>query len=184
MLTRTEKEKKVEELVELISSARGIYVADFTGLDVAAITELRRVCREAGIRFEVIKNSLGRFAAEKAEVSELPAQFNGPTALATSVDDEIAPAKVLTDFAKTHEGPKIRAAVVEGNLYDEAGVKSLATLPSRDVLLGNLVRVLMAPLTKLAMVLKAPLRDLSGVLNEVAKKNEEEDGGESSASAT
>lgn len=170
MLTRTEKQKKVEELATLISSARGIYVADFTGLDVAAITELRRVCREAGIRFEVVKNSLGRFAAEKANIEDLPEQFTGPTALATSVEDEIVPAKVLIDFAKEHEGPKVRAAYVEGNVYDEAGVKALATLPSRDVLLGNLVRVLMAPLTQLAMVLNAPLRDLAGVLNEVGKK--------------
>jgi large subunit ribosomal protein L10 len=178
MLTRTEKEKKVEELAELLSSAKGIYIADFTGLDVAAMTELRRTCRESGIRFEVIKNSLARFAAQKAQVEGLPDHFTGPSAIATSETDEIVPARVLTDFAKEREGPKIRVAYVEGEIYDEKAVKSLAALPPRDVLIGNLVRVLMAPLTQFATILRAPVRDLAGLLGQVAEKSGEKGGGE------
>jgi large subunit ribosomal protein L10 len=135
------------------------------------MTELRRICRDAGVRLEVIKNSLGRFAAQKAQVAELPEHFTGPTALATSETDEIAPAKVLTDFAKDHPGPKIRIGYVEGKIFGAEEVKNLASLPSKDVLLANLVRALMGPLTQFAMVLAAPVRDLAGVLNEVGKKS-------------
>jgi large subunit ribosomal protein L10 len=177
MLKRTDKEKKVEELVQVLSAARGVYLADYSGLDVATITELRRICRDAGIRFEVIKNSLGRFAAARARMEGLPERLVGPTALATSEGDEISPARILTEFAKGHEGgPRIRAAYVEGELYDEAQVGMLASLPTRDVLLSNLLRAMTGTLTQLVGVLNAPLRDLSGVLRQVAEGREEGSG--------
>ena len=169
MLRRAEKEKKVEELAERVSSSRGIYLADFSGLDVASMNELRRLCREAGIRFEVVKNTLGRFAARKAEVPDLEPYFEGPTALATAETDEVAPARVLTAFAKEHAGPRIRAAVVEGRVFEGEQIDALAALPPRDVLLGNLLRVMLGPLTQFASVLQAPMRDLASVLDQVAK---------------
>jgi large subunit ribosomal protein L10 len=169
MLKRPEKEKKVEEIAAVMNTAKGVYLADYSGLDVATITELRQICRNAGIRFEVIKNTLGRFASEKLEINDLKAHFKGPNALATCETDEIAPARILTEFAKEHEGPTVKVAYLEGKLFDAEQVKELAGLPPRDILLGNFLRALQGSLTQFASVLQAPLRDLVSVLDQVAK---------------
>jgi len=169
MLNRAEKEKKVEEIAAIMNSAKGVYLADYSGLDVATITELRQICRDAGIRFEVIKNTLGRFTSKKLEIDDLAAHFSGPNAMATCETDEIAPARILTAFAKDHEGPTVKVAYVEGKIFEEAEIKALASLPPRDVLLGNFLRALQGSLTQFASVLQAPLRDLTSVLDQVAK---------------
>ncbi|MBU1699126.1 MAG: 50S ribosomal protein L10 [Candidatus Eisenbacteria bacterium] len=169
MLKRADKEKKVDEIVAVLKSAKGVYLADYSGMDVATITELRQICRKAGIRFEVIKNTLGRFAAEKLEIHDLPAYFKGPNALATSETDEVAPARVLTDFAKEHKGPEVKVAFVEGKIFEAEEIKTLASLPPRDILLSNFLRAIQGTLTQFVSVLKAPLRDLANVLDQVAK---------------
>ncbi|MBD3335123.1 MAG: 50S ribosomal protein L10 [Candidatus Eisenbacteria bacterium] len=176
MLKRPEKEKKVGELVEVLNSAKGVYLADYSGLDVAAITELRQICRDAGVRFEVIKNTLGRFAVTKAEIDGLGEYLKGPNALATSLEDEIAPARILSQFAKDHKGPDVKVAFLEGRIFASDDVKELAELPARDVLLANLLRALKGTLTQFVSVMKAPLRDLTSVIDQAAKSREK--GGE------
>jgi large subunit ribosomal protein L10 len=172
MLKRAEKEQKVEELTRVFAEAPGIYLADYTRLNVETMTELRRICREAGIRFEVIKNSLGRFAAEKADIPGLPEHLVGPNAMVISGSDNVAPARLLSRFAKEHEGPRLKVAYVEGRIFTGEEIAILANLPPRDVLLGNLLRALQGTLTQFVTVLKAPVRDLGNVLNQLTKSKE------------
>lgn len=130
-------------------------VADYRGLSVAQVTELRKQLREAGIEFQVIKNSLVRRATAAAELTELDAVLTGPTAIAFSKDDAVAPAKILSDFAKKNDALEIKGGVVEGRVVDVDQIKALAALPSREGLLSMLLSVLQAPVRNFALAVKA-----------------------------
>lgn len=171
-MTREEKVKKVEELVGVLSEAKGIYLVDFQGMTVGTISELRSRCRQENVRFEVVKNTLLRRAAEQTGNKVLVDYLEGPTALATSVEDEVSPARVLASFAKEFNAPRLKAGVIDGKPLDEKGIKAIASLPPRDVLLGNFLRALQGPLSNFVSVLTAPLRDLANVLDQVAKEKE------------
>ncbi|MCK4415278.1 MAG: 50S ribosomal protein L10 [Candidatus Eisenbacteria sp.] len=171
-MMRSEKVKKVSEIEEVLGAAKGVYLAEFEGMSVAIISELRKRCREANVRFEVVKNTLLRRAvAETGHEGILP-HIVGTTALATSAVDEIAPARVLNDFRSEFKLPRVKGGLVDGSVFDEEQVKSLAALPSREILLGNFLRALQGTLTNFASVLQAPLRDLARVLDQVAKQKE------------
>jgi large subunit ribosomal protein L10 len=151
-------EKKIEivnEISEKLKSSQSTVVVDYRGLTVTEVTELRRQLREAGVEFKVYKNSMTRRAAEAAELSALNDSLTGPNAVAFSADDVIAPAKILNDFAKTHEALEIKAGVIEGNVATAEEVKALAELPSREGLLSMLLSVLQAPIRNLALATKA-----------------------------
>ena len=171
-MMRTEKAGKIKNLEEVLRSAKGIYIADFRGMTVEVISELRKKCRESGVRFEVTKNTLLRRAAKATGNEAILPFVDGPTAMATSVEDEVAPARVLVDFLKQFKAPQLKGGVIDGKALDEAQIKVVSWLPTKDVLLGHLMRTLQSPLSNLASALAAPLRDLVGVLNEVAKKKE------------
>lgn len=174
--TRAEKEAKVSELNDRLASTQAVYLTDLSGMSVELLTEFRRLCRENGIRIEVVKNTLLSRAAKSTPFEMLNPHLEGPTALMSVAEmDTIAPARVLDGFIKKNKLPKIKVACLEGEVYDEEGVKALALLPSRDVLLSQLLSVLQAPLTQLAMVLNATARNLANVLDQVAKQK----GGES-----
>jgi large subunit ribosomal protein L10 len=151
-------EKKVQivnEISEKLKSSQSTVVVDYRGLTVTEVTELRRQLREAGVEFKVYKNSMTRRATEAAELSALNDSLTGPNAIAFSADDVIAPAKILNDFAKTHEALEIKAGVIEGNVATAEEVKALAELPSREGLLSMLLSVLQAPIRNLALATKA-----------------------------
>ena len=107
-MARPEKEALVQEIAEKLSSSKSVVVTDYKGLDVAKITELRKKLREAGVEYKVIKNTLARIAAKKAEMEDLNELFVGPTAIAFGLEDAVAPAKILVDFAKEHDELEIR----------------------------------------------------------------------------
>jgi large subunit ribosomal protein L10 len=144
-MLRAEKEKIVQELAEKLRRAQGVYLADFTGLDVASITELRRKLRSASVEFRVVKNTLARLAVEQAGVPELRDSLEGPTCLAFGYDDAVAPARVLVDFAKDHERPKIRSGFLEGRVLTLDEVSAVASLPSREQLLSRIVTLAQTP---------------------------------------
>jgi len=172
-LTRTEKEAKVVEINDVLKSATGVYLADLTGMSVEMLTNFRRICRDQGIRVEVVKNTLIDRATRDTQFQTLHPFLEGPTALLTTTADEIAPARVLEKFNKDTKGfPKIKAACVEGGVFDTAGVQALAKLPSREVLLSQLLSVLQAPMSQLVGVLSATARNLANVLDQVAKQKE------------
>lgn len=149
------KQEAVEVIAAKLRESVTTVVADYRGLNVSQVTELRKQLREAGVEFQVLKNSLLRRATAAAELSELDEVLTGPTAVAFGTDDAVAPAKILNDFAKKNEALKLKGAVVEGRVVGESEIKALAELPSREGLLSMLLSVLQAPVRNFALAVKA-----------------------------
>jgi large subunit ribosomal protein L10 len=149
------KSQKVSVVAEKLKGSSCTIVTDYRGLNVSQITELRKQLREAGVEFQVLKNSLARRATASAELSGLDEYLTGPTAIAFSKDDIVTPAKILTDFAKKNENLNVKAGVVEGKVVGYDQIKALADLPSREGLLSMLLSVLQAPVRNFALAVKA-----------------------------
>ncbi|MEK3789479.1 MULTISPECIES: 50S ribosomal protein L10 [Paenibacillus] len=149
------KQEAVEAVTAKLRESATTVVADYRGLNVAQVTELRKQLREAGVELQVLKNTLLRRATAAAELSELDEVLTGPTAIAFSVDDAVAPAKILNDFAKKNDALKLKGGVVEGRVVGAEEIKALAELPSREGLLSMLLSVLQAPVRNFALAVKA-----------------------------
>ena len=168
---RPDKVAKVEWLAERLKKSAVTVLADYTGLDVEAMTALRAACRESNVEMHVLKNTLGRLAAEQAGVPGLTAFQNGPTAYAFS-DDLVAPAKTLREFAKTHPQLRLKGGILEGSVITADEVTSLATLPSREVLLSQMLAGLQSPIAGLVNVLNANIRGLVQALAAIRDQKE------------
>lgn len=173
MLTRREKERLVAELHEKFKEVRAVILTDFTGLDVAQLTRLRRQLQEKGMEYRVVKNTLLRRASQRTALEALAEHFVGPNAIVISYDDPVLPAKILVEFAKEEPELQIKAGFVEGRVLEPKDVKALATLPSRELLVGQIVGLLKAPLAMLVGVLQAPMRELVGVLQAIKEGKSE-----------
>ena len=167
-----EKQELVQSVAEKFSKAKVVIATDYKGLDVDKINQLRRQLRENAVEFQVVKNTLLRRAAENSPVDMMREAFVGPSAVACSYDDPIAPAKVLIDFAKDNQALKIKAAVLDGKVLDFDAIKALAELPSRDVLLSQLLSVMNGVPTAFVRVLNAVPQQILNVL--VALKDQKE----------
>lgn len=150
-----QKQQHVEVISEQLKNSVSTVLVDYRGLSVAEVTELRKQLREAGIEFKVYKNTMVRRAADSMGLSELNEFLAGPSAIAFSNEDVIAPAKIINDFAKKHEALEIKAGVIEGSFVPAEDVKAIASLPSRDGLLSMLLSVLQAPVRNFAYAVKA-----------------------------
>ncbi|MBN1930245.1 MAG: 50S ribosomal protein L10 [Desulfobacterales bacterium] len=148
-----EKKKIVEKLHECLLASKILIATDYKGLDVATITELRRKLREAEIEYKIVKNSLLIRAAEGTDAELIKDNFKGPSAIALSYGDLVAPAKVLTDFSKAHDKLEIKVGVMGGKVLDLSAIKALSSLPSREVLLGQLLSVMKGVPTSLVRAL-------------------------------
>ena len=137
-----EKKEIVKDLNDRFSKAAVVIVTDYKGLDVAAINDLRRRLRKEDVEYQVVKNSLMIRASEETDVALIKETFKGPSAVALSYSDPVAPAKVLTEFAKDHEVFEIKVGVMDGKVIELNEIKALSALPSREVLLGTFVSVL------------------------------------------
>jgi large subunit ribosomal protein L10 len=157
----------VAELVEQLRSTESLIVADYRGLTNAELGELRAKVRSSGGRFQVVKNTLTRRAAEEAGTESLLALLDGPTAIAfvETEGDPVAVARALADTAKDTKILTLRGGILSGRSITGDDVEELAKLPAPDVLKSQLVGVVVAPLTQLAALLAAPLRDLVGLLD-------------------
>ena len=175
-MLRSEKERVVEQLAERLRSTETLMVADYRGLTMPEIDELRSRLLEAGARFTVVKNTLTRLAAEAAGKPEVLELIDGPTAIAflNAEGDPAAVAKVLNDTAKAHDVLVIRGGLLEGNVVGDVEIKRLATLPPADVLRAQLVGAVAAPLTTVVGLFAAPLRDLVGVIDARIRQLEEQ----------
>ena len=149
------KKAVVAELVERLKGAQAGVLADYRGLTVAQDTELRAKLREAGVEYTIVKNTLTRFAANEVGLEGLDPVLHGPTALATSSDDVVAPAKVLVEFAKNNEQLEIKAGFVDGKVIDIDEVKVYASIPNKEVLIAKMLGSLQAPIGKLVRTLDA-----------------------------
>lgn len=147
------KQPVVAEIAELFNGAKGAVVVDYRGLTVEQDTQLRKQLREAGVTYKVYKNTMIRFAAKGTEFEALEPHLEGPTALAVSKEDATAPARVLAEFAKKADKLELKAGVVEGTYYDEKGIQVIATIPSREILLGKLLGSIQSPIANFARVI-------------------------------
>lgn len=149
------KAELVDAVAEKMKAAASIVVVDARGLTVEQDTVLRRNLRNEGIEYKVIKNAILRRAAEKAGLDDLKDVFVGPTAVAFSNEDVVAPAKIIYDFTKEADALEIKGGAIEGAVSSTDDIKALATLPNREGLLSMLLSVLQAPVRNVAYAVKA-----------------------------
>ena len=175
-MLRSEKERVVAELSKRLRDTDTLMVADYRGLTMPEIDELRSRLLEAGARFTVVKNTLTRRAAEEAGTTEVLDLIEGPTAIAflEADGDPVAAAKMLNEAARANDVLVIRGGLLEGTVVDDAEIKRLATLPPADVLRAQLAGAVVAPLTTVVGLFTAPLRDLVGVIEARIRQLEEQ----------
>lgn len=147
------KKPIVEEISAAIKDAQSVVLVDYRGLTVEQDTKLRKELREAGVNYKVYKNTMMNFAFKGTDFESLAPYLEGPSAVAISTSDATAPARVLAKFAKSAEALEIKAGVVEGTLYDANGMKSIASIPSRDELLSKLLGSIQSPIANFARVM-------------------------------
>lgn len=150
-----QKKAVVVELVEKLKAAQAGILVDYRGLTVEEDTKLRAKLREAGVEYKVVKNTLTRFAIKELGYDELDEQLNGPTSLAISSEDPVAPAKIISDFAKTNENLTIKAGFLDGKVISLDEIKTLASTPSKEVLIAKIMGSLNSPISALARTLQA-----------------------------
>lgn len=150
-----EKKKIVEEITNHFRNSQSTVLVDYRGLDVAQITQLRKELREANVEYKVYKNTLTRRAVSQAELDDLKDTLVGPTAVAFSKEDVVAPAKIIKNFAKENEALEIKGGVIEGEIATVEQIEELASLPDYNGLVSMLLSVLQAPMRNFAYATKA-----------------------------
>jgi large subunit ribosomal protein L10 len=166
------KKQIVESVRERLKESRVVILTDYQGLDVAAMTELRSKLRAAGVEYQVIKNTVLRRASEGTGVEVIKGEFKGPSAIALSINDPVAPAKILTDFAKSNPKLEVRVGVLEGRFLDFASIKALSELPSREQLLAQVLAAMIAVPTALVTALSDVPRRMVNVLQAIKEQKE------------
>ena len=147
------KQPIVQEISEGIKDAQSVVLVDYRGLTVEQDTELRRQLRAAGVSYKVYKNTMMNFAFKGTDFEQLAPYLNGPSAMAFSNEDATAPARILAEFAKKADKLEIKAGVVEGTVYDAKGMATIASIPSREVLISRLLGSMQSPITNFARVM-------------------------------
>ena len=171
-MNRAEKAAEVEKLKSRFVTAQLMILADYKGLSVASITDLRSKLREKQSSLKVVKNRLAKIAIKDTPVDVLNDHFVGATAIATTEIDPTGPAKVLTDFAKDNESLKIKIGFMDGKALDLNAIKTLASLPSKEELIVKLLGSMQAPATNLVNVLSQIPRQLVNVLSAIKEQKE------------
>jgi large subunit ribosomal protein L10 len=177
--TFAQKQEAVASFKDKFARAKIVCVADYRGLDVQSVNQLRSRLRSEGqgeFEYHVVKNTLLRRAAEGSDVAAIADHFRGPTAVALSFGDPVGLAKTLVSYAKDHEAFELRGGLMDGRPIDTGEIATLATLPSLDELRGKLVGLLQAPAQKIAAVLVAPAAQVARVM-EARRASLEESGG-------
>ena len=164
-MLRPEKKKVVSQLKDKLTQAKSLFLTDFTGLNVEETTKLRRNFRENKVEYKVAKNSLIRLAVQQTGFESISDHLEGPTGLVFGYDDLTVPAKVLYDFQKKTEKPKIKVFWMEGKLFGEEELKRLARLPSREGLFGQILMTLNSPMSNLVGTFHGVLRNFIGLID-------------------
>jgi large subunit ribosomal protein L10 len=167
-----EKKQIVQELKQKLENSTLVICTDFRGLNVSQITELRQQLRVPGVEYRVLKNTMFRFALQEAGYEDIAQQITGPNAVIFSQNDPVGPAKTIFDFAKTNKELEVKIGILEGQLLAPEGIKNLAQLPPRDVLLAQVVGTMQAPITAFVRVLNANLTGLVRALDGIREQKE------------
>lgn len=176
LATKSEKELVVSEVRARLERMQGAILTDYRGLTVSQITKLRKKLRDAGVEYRVLKNTLVGRAADELGIEGLDTYLAGPTGIAFGYTDPVAPAKILSDFAKDNKQLEIKGGLLGKKVIDLNGVKALAMLPSREILLAQVLGGIRAPLAGLVNVFQAPLRNVAYGLEAVRKAKAEAEG--------
>ncbi len=171
------KRQAVSALAEMLRGSSAMAVADYRGLSVSDMQVVRRSLRANGVELHVAKNRLLKIAADEVGLEELKPMLAGPTALATISGDEVTLARALQEAFRPYRGVTLRGGLLGTSAIDGSGLSRLASLPSREVLLSQLAGGMAAPISGMASVLAANLRNLVGVLSAVADKKRTSEGG-------
>ena len=165
----------VKAIAAVLKESQGTVLVDYRGIDVSQDTELRVALRGAGVAYSVVKNTMTGFAVRELGLGELEKALIGPTAMATSATDPVAPAKVLSEFTKKFEHLEIKAGVIGNKVIDAAGVLALAELPPKEILVSKMLGMIAAPISGLVNVLNANIRGLAVALSAIADKRREQE---------
>ncbi|MGB2869827.1 MAG: 50S ribosomal protein L10 [Bacteroidota bacterium] len=172
-MKRSEKEAIIAEVAEKVSRAQALYFADFTGLTVAEESDLRREFRKSGIEYTVVKNTLARKALEQVTgFDRVMEKLAGPTGIAFSFDDVAAPARIIKKFSDKTGKLRLKAAVLEKQVYDGSKLDQLSKLPSRKELVASILGSLQAPVSGVVGSISAVLRELVSVIDAIEKKKQ------------
>jgi len=166
-MKRSEKETVVQDMTEIFEKAKSVFVTDYEGLTVAKISVLRQKFRASAVEYRVVKNTLAKMAADKAGKSEINLYFKGPSAIAYSFEDASAPARIIKDFFKDNQKPKVKFSFFEGEFYGPAKLDEIAALPSRNELIARMLNGLNAPIQGLVGSLNGILSKLVRTLDAV-----------------
>ena len=170
-MNRSEKEQIVADIRSKIERATGLYFADYTGVTVLEITELRREFRKSGVDYQVVKNTLARKALESvAGYDAVAGRLEMPTAIAFGYDDPIAPAKILKKFLEKNEKMKVKACIIEKQVFEGSKLDQIAKLPGKKEVMAAIVGSIQAPIAGVVGALGAVMRDLVNVIDAIEKK--------------
>ena len=164
-MNRAQKEQLVEKMRDEFGQAKSIIMANHAGIGVNTVNELRSEFRANGVHYHVIKNTLAKLAVADSDLADLAEAFRGPTAVAYSFEDAVAPAKVLSEFAEDHEEIEVKGGFLDGKMIDTAGVEQLAKMPTKDELRAKLLRTFTAAPTNFVQLLNAAPKKFFNVLN-------------------
>jgi large subunit ribosomal protein L10 len=167
-----QKQQVVQEIKEKIENAKLVICTDYRGLTVEQVNKLRNELRVPGVEYRVLKNTMFRFALKEAGYENIAEQINGPNAVIFSNEDPVGPAKTIFDFAKANKQIEIKIGILEGQFLSVDAVKDLAQLPSREVLLGQVVGTMQAPITSFVRVLNANLTVLVRALDGIREQKQ------------
>jgi len=173
-LTKDQKKLLVEDVVKRIQEAKSVVFADYKGLSVKEMVELRSILREKGVIFQVLKKTLIRIASKESGFDEIPDEvLEGPVAAAFSMEDEIAAAKILNDFAKKHKKLDLRGALFEGRVLSVAETKLLALIPGKEELIAKFIYLIKSPISGFHGVLNNTIAGFVRALNAIKEKQEQ-----------
>ncbi len=174
-MNKTEKEKLVNDLNKKFSAATSLVFTDYKGLNVEEITQFRSLLRKSNVEYRVVKNTLAKIAAKETPVEMATELFKGPVAVVIGYDEPSVATKIVLNYAKGNEKLQVLQSLVEGQLFSEQDLKRVAELPSKEVLLSQLLSGMSSPASKLASALQATISRFAYALNALKDLKEKED---------
>jgi large subunit ribosomal protein L10 len=170
-MKRSEKEQIIAAVKERASRAKSMFFADFTGITVEQVSELRREFRKSSVDYQVVKNTLARKAlAEMGDFDKVAAHLEQPTAIAFGYDDPVAPAKIIKKFSEKNAKLRLKVCVVENRVYDGSQLDELAKLPTKNEIIAGILGSIQSPVSGIVGAINAVMRDLVSVVDAIEKK--------------